>query len=131
MLRLKRPTGADDLVLEGGLAAAGNARDVALRRLLPRLQGLAALTGLDQRTRDHAHEKKDGDIDNQRHGRKPSGAKASGARPSADRRVRKSCRVRKICRVRKSAIPGPADPPPTRLWTRGLPAFRTWGTVAM
>ena len=33
-------------------------------------------------------------------------------------------------RIAVGAIPGPADPPPTRLWTRGLPALRTWGSDA-
>src|SRR5262245_53378954 len=110
MLRLERPASADDLVLEICLTAAGEARDVALRRLLPRLQGFAALIGLDQRARDHAYEYSDGDIDDQRHGAKTSAADG---------------------RIAEGAIPEPADPPPTRLWTRGLPAFRTWGTVAM
>src|SRR5262249_9760238 len=109
MLRLERPAGADDLVLEGSLAAAGKARDVALRRLGPRLQRLAALIALDQRAREHKDQEKDRDVNDQRHG-----AMASGA-----------------CPVKKGAIPEPAGPPPTRLWTRGLPAFRTWGTVAM
>src|SRR5262249_6364154 len=153
--RLKGPAGAHDLALEGGLAAAGKARDVALRGLLPSLQSFAALKSSDQRMRHHEGEEKDRDIDDQRHGAKSSGAKSSGAKSSGAKssgakssgakssgakssgaisaacRMRTTCCVTQICRVTKSAIPGPADPPPTRLWTRGLPAFRTWGTVAM
>src|SRR5262245_45305703 len=109
MLRFQRAPSSHHLALEGRLTQAGKSGNVALRRLGP-APGRAPPA---QGAHEHIHERKQyEDFDEQDQRMHHMLALAS----TPPRGMRK---------------PGPAGQPPSRLWPRGLPAFRTWGTVAM